>query len=136
MKSAVWKKKKAGIVHVPISAILENDLQERFIRAQGPGGQNVNKTSTCVYLKHIPTGIEVKCQEERSQVLNRSRARQIMAEKIERSIRRNAEKEKDRIEKFKRQNRRKPRVLKLNILEAKRRHSKKKALRASVREQE
>ena len=51
--------------------VYEKDLQEKFIRSGGKGGQNVNKTSTCVYLKHIPTGIEVKCQRERSQALNR-----------------------------------------------------------------
>jgi len=116
--------------------ILERDLEERFVRSSGPGGQKVNKTSTCVYLKHIPTGIEVKCRESRSQVLNRYRARQILAEKIERLIRRNEERERDRIEKFKRQNRKKPRALKLRILEGKRRHSQKKALRVSVREQD
>ncbi|MDD2703039.1 MAG: peptide chain release factor-like protein [Candidatus Omnitrophica bacterium] len=116
--------------------IREIDLEERFIRSPGPGGQKVNKTSTCVYLKHIPTGITVKCREERSQLLNRLRARQILAEKIGCLIRRNAGIERERIEKFKRQNRKKPRALKLRILEAKRRHSRKKALRASVREQD
>ena len=45
----------------------ESDLQERFIRSSGAGGQNVNKTSTCVYLKHLPSGIKVKAQQERSQ---------------------------------------------------------------------
>ncbi|MFA5361949.1 MAG: peptide chain release factor-like protein [Candidatus Omnitrophota bacterium] len=116
--------------------IRERDLEERFVRSSGPGGQKVNKTSTCVYLKHIPTGIEVKCRESRSQLLNRYRARQILAEKIARLIRRNAERERGRIEKVKRQNRKKPRALKLRILEGKRRHSQKKALRASVREQD
>jgi protein subunit release factor B len=51
--------------------IREEDIRESFVRSQGRGGQNVNKTSTCVYLKHIPTGIEVKCQQARSQALNR-----------------------------------------------------------------
>jgi len=63
--------------------IKETDIIERFIRSQGHGGQKVNKTSTCVYLKHIPTGIEVKCQKERSQSLNRFLARRILMNKIQ-----------------------------------------------------
>ena len=66
--------------------IREEDIQETFVRSGGRGGQHVNKTSTCVYLKHIPTGIEVKCQEERSQALNRYRARVILANKVEQLI--------------------------------------------------
>ena len=57
--------------------IHESDLYERFIRAKGKGGQKINKTSCCVYLKHLPTGIEIKCQKERSQALNRFFARQL-----------------------------------------------------------
>src|SRR3989338_3244920 len=63
--------------------IKEADLEEKFIRSSKKGGQKVNKTSTCVYLKHRPTGIEVKCQEERSQALNRFLARRILVNKIE-----------------------------------------------------
>jgi peptide chain release factor len=66
--------------------IYEKDISEKFIRSQGKGGQKVNKTSTCVYLRHIPTGIEVKCQEDRSQALNRFYARRILADKVEESI--------------------------------------------------
>jgi protein subunit release factor B len=62
------------------------DILEKFVRSQGKGGQKVNKTSTCVYLRHIPSGIEVKCQEDRSQALNRFYARRILADKIEESI--------------------------------------------------
>lgn len=64
----------------------EADIEERFIRAQGRGGQKINKTSACVHLKHIPTGIEVKCQESRSQASNRFFARRILTDKIEESI--------------------------------------------------
>ena len=60
--------------------IRESDLVEKFIRSQGKGGQNVNKIESCVYLKHVPTGIEVKCQIERSQALNRFLARRILAD--------------------------------------------------------
>ena len=64
--------------------ISEKDIEEKFIRSSGKGGQHVNKTSTCVYLRHIPTGIEIKCMKDRSQSINRFLARRELAEKIER----------------------------------------------------
>lgn len=64
----------------------EKDIEEKFIRSQGRGGQKVNKTSTCVYLKHAPTGIEVKCQKARTQAMNRFFARRLLAEKIDEMI--------------------------------------------------
>ncbi|HTP64697.1 MAG TPA: peptide chain release factor-like protein [Geobacteraceae bacterium] len=60
----------------------EEELEEKFVRSSGKGGQHVNKTSTCVWLKHIPTGIEVKCMAERSQSVNRFLARRELLEKI------------------------------------------------------
>lgn len=63
--------------------IREEDIEERFVRSGGKGGQHVNKTSTCVYLKHRPTGTEVKCMQERSQSLNRFLARRELVERIE-----------------------------------------------------
>ena len=63
--------------------ILEKDIEEKFIRSSGRGGQKVNKTSTCVYLKHIPTGIEVKWMKERSQSLNRFLARRELVKEVE-----------------------------------------------------
>ena len=63
-------------------AVTEADIEERFVRSSGCGGQHVNKSSTCVYLKHRPTGIEVKCMAERSQSLNRFLARRELLEKI------------------------------------------------------
>jgi protein subunit release factor B len=62
--------------------ISEDDLDERFIRSSGCGGQHVNKSSTCVHLTHRPSGIEVKCMRERSQSLNRFLARRELAEKV------------------------------------------------------
>ena len=114
--------------------VREEDITERFIRAQGPGGQNVNKVSTCVYLRHLPTGIEVKCQEERSQAQNRYRARQILLKKIEHAILGRLSQEQKRIEKIRRQKRKRSRRAKLKVLEAKRLHGQKKQLRAPVRE--
>ena len=63
--------------------VRQEDLQEKYIRSSGPGGQKVNKTATCVYLKHLPTGLEVKMQRERSQPLNRYYARKRLCELLE-----------------------------------------------------
>ena len=112
--------------------IRDDDLKENFVRSQGPGGQNVNKTSTCVYLKHIPSGIEVKCQEERSQVLNRYRARVILVNKIENKILGRLSEERKRIEKIRRQKRKRSKRAKLKVLESKRRQGDKKSLRQKV----
>lgn len=64
-------------------ALREEDIEEKFIRSSGKGGQHVNKTSTCVYLKHRPTGLEVKCMQERSQSVNRFLARRELVERLE-----------------------------------------------------
>src|SRR3989339_1819954 len=64
--------------------VREEDFRETFIRSSGPGGQKVNKTTTCVFLVHLPTGLSVKCQQERSQALNRFLARRILLDRIER----------------------------------------------------
>ncbi len=117
-------------------SLREKDIVEKFIRSQGPGGQNVNKVSTCVYLRHLPTGIEVKCQKERSQAQNRLLARQILLGKIEEKILRGLAAERKRLEKMRRQKRRRSRSAQLKILEAKRRHSLKKSLRGRVRQAE
>lgn len=64
--------------------LVEADLEEQFVRSSGPGGQKVNKSSSAVYLKHIPTGQDVKVQISRSQALNRYYARKLLAERMER----------------------------------------------------
>ncbi len=114
--------------------VREEDIQERFIRSQGPGGQNVNKVSSCVYLRHLPTGIEVKCQQERSQAQNRFLARRILLKKIESKVLGRLSEEQKRIEKIRRQKRRRSRRAKLKVLESKRLHSEKKALRVKVQQ--
>jgi peptide chain release factor len=73
-----WLKSRMELV-----GVAEEDLEERFVHASGRGGQHVNKSSSCVYLKHRPTGVEVKCMESRSQSLNRFLARRNLLEKVE-----------------------------------------------------
>ena len=73
-----WLKTKMELL-----GVVEADLEERFVHASGSGGQHVNKSSSCVQLKHIPTGVEVKCMESRSQSLNRFLARRLLLEKVE-----------------------------------------------------
>ena len=74
-----WLKEKMKALNIH-----EEDIAEKFIRSSGKGGQKVNKTSTCVYIKHTPTGIEVKCMKDRSQSINRFLARRELVERIER----------------------------------------------------
>lgn len=62
--------------------VREEDLEEIFVRSSGAGGQHVNKSSTCVQLRHLPTGIEVKCMKERSQSMNRFFARRELLDKL------------------------------------------------------
>jgi protein subunit release factor B len=125
-------KEKALQEKMSALGVKAEDIVEHFIRSCGPGGQNVNKTATCVYLKHIPTNIEVKCQIERSQALNRFRARQILLQKIETMILGELSEEKQRIEKIRRQKRKRSKRAKLKVLEAKRRHAQMKALRQGI----
>ncbi len=110
--------------------VYKKDLKEKFIRSQGKGGQNVNKTSTCVYLKHKPSGIEVKCQRERSQALNRFLARRILVNKIETIKLGRLSEEKKRIEKIIRQKRRRSKRAKEKMLEHKTKRSRKKKERS------
>jgi len=116
--------------------INESDIIERFVRSSGAGGQKVNKTSTCVYLKHLPSGIEVKCQKERSQALNRFLARRILADKIEQVQLGRKSEEEQRIAKIKRQKRKRSKRAKEKILKAKKIQSEKKKSRAFKLEEE
>jgi protein subunit release factor B len=84
MDFGVTPKKQAELeARMAALGLHEADLQEKFIHSSGPGGQRVNKTASCVYLKHLPTGLEVKMQQERQQRLNRYYARKRMCELLE-----------------------------------------------------
>ncbi len=120
------EKEKALLERLARLGIKEETLIEKFIRSGGHGGQNVNKTSTCVYLKHVPTSTEVKCQRERSQALNRYWARRILADKIENQILGKQSSEQQKIEKLRRQKRKRSKRAKEKILDMKHRQSEKK----------
>ena len=109
--------------------IREADLEEKFVRSSGPGGQKVNKTSSCVYLLHRPSGIEVKCQRERSQAMNRYFARRELCDRLEAKLKGAASARQQEVEKIRRQKRRRSRRAKARMLDDKRRHGEKKALR-------
>ena len=112
--------------------VYEKDFREMFVRASGPGGQNVNKTATCVVLRHIPTGIQVKCQEERSQRLNGHRGGWIVLERIEQQKKAERLKFIQQKEKLRRQRRKRTTALKEEILEQKRYRSVRKTSRRKV----
>ena len=127
--SASSNKEAALKTKMALLGIKEADLEEKFIRSSGKGGQKVNKSSTCVYLKHKPTGIEVKCQKERSQGLNRFLARRILVNKIESLILGKKAEEQRKIEKIRRQKRKRSRRAKEKMLRYKKMRSEKKELR-------
>ncbi len=110
--------------------VREEDLLEKFIRSRGPGGQNVNKVATCVYLKHLPTGFEVKIQKARSQALNRFLARRELVRKIKNQILGKESEEERRRQKIRRAKRRRSKRAKKKILEQKKLQARKKVLRA------
>jgi len=80
------QKNRLLIVRMTELGVREEDLEERFVRSSGRGGQHVNKTSSAVQVRHIPTGIEARCGRERSQSLNRFLARRELLEKIARHL--------------------------------------------------
>jgi protein subunit release factor B len=110
----------------------ESDLQETFARSGGPGGQNVNKVSTAVTLRHLPSGLSVTVQDSRSQATNRKLARERLRKLLERKKREQDAAERAEREKRRRQRSPRPRALKKRILESKRQRSKLKKLRSNV----
>jgi len=109
--------------------VREQDLVEKFILGAGSGGQKLNKTSSCVHLLHSVSGIEIKCQRERSRELNRFLARRELCDRIEEKILGQKSARQQAVEKIRRQKRRRSRRQKERMLNDKRLHSAKKQSR-------
>lgn len=109
--------------------LFEEDIEERFVRGSGSGGQKINKTSSCVWLIHKPSGIEVKCQKERAQSMNRFWARRELCEKIAEKTEGEQSARQQRMEKIRRQKRKKSQRAKNRMLDDKNKQSNKKKLR-------
>src|SRR2546425_8968000 len=112
--------------------VQETDIEETFVRSGGHGGQNVNKSATCVMWLHRPTGLQVKCQTTRQQGLNRFLGRRLLLDKIETLKKGYLASERTRIEKIRRQKRRRSRRAKERMLADKSHHASKKESRRSV----
>lgn len=109
--------------------IHEADFIEKFILGSGKGGQKLHKTASTVYLKHLPSGLEIKCQESRSREDNRYFARERLYEKLHAILSDEKTKEQQKIEKIKRQKKRRSRRSKQKMLDEKSRLGQIKALR-------
>lgn len=123
------EKKKTLEERMAKLGVRESDLVEKFILGAGKGGQKLNKTSSCVYLCHTPSGIEVKCQRERSRELNRFLARREVCERLEEKTEGVKTARQQATEKIRRQKRRRSRRQKERMLEGKHLHAQKKQAR-------
>ena len=133
MNSTLHTNKQKALAHrMKALGINEGDLVEKFILGSGSGGQKINKTSSCVYLKHLPTGIEIKCQQSRSRELNRLYARRELCDRLEEQ--RSSEKSAKRqaIEKKRRQKRKRSRRAQAKVLANKKHHSEIKEFRKKI----
>ncbi len=108
------------------------DVDERFVRGSGPGGQKINKTSSTVWLRHRPTGIEVRCQAERSQAANRDQAWRELCAKLESKVRAEKDAARQEHEKARRQSRQKNWGQKVAMIQTKKHRARHKAGRSRV----
>lgn len=128
------EKERALTERMAALGLRECDFDESFVRGSGSGGQKVNKTSSCVVLRHRPTGIEVRCQQERSQALNRFLARRELADRWEQRLKGAQSARQQEIERIRRQKRRRSRRQRAVMLAGKRLHGEKKSGRTAVRD--
>jgi protein subunit release factor B len=132
MSSPVSPEKIAALEQSMASlGIREEDLLEKFVRGSGSGGQKINKTSNCVFLKHLPTGICIKCQIDRSREMNRFLARRELCDQIDAIRKGKATAKTQAIEKLRRQKRPRSQRSKQRSVADKRALSQKKSLRRS-----
>lgn len=126
------------LVEAPLRArfvslgVRPEEVAERFVRGTGAGGQKINKTSSTVWLRHRPTGVEVRCQRERSQTVNRQLAWTELAEKLEGRRRESADRARAERELLRRQKRQKSRGQKARMVEAKQHRARNKSARGRV----
>jgi protein subunit release factor B len=115
--------------------VAASDVDERFIRGSGPGGQKINKTSSTVWLRHTPTGLEVRCQAERSQAANRERAWAELCDRLEARARQARDAAQQLRERLRRQTRQKSHGQKVRMIETKKHRARSKARRGRVGEE-
>ena len=126
------------LVEAPLRArfvslgVRPEEVEERFVRGTGAGGQKINKTSSTVWLRHGPTGVEVRCQRERSQTVNRLLAWLELADKLEWARQESANQVRAARELTRRQKRQKSRGQKVRMIEAKKHRAKHKSSRGRV----
>ena len=112
--------------------IKEQDIEEQFVRSSGPGGQHVNKVSTCVVMHHIPTNVKVKCQYSRQQSINRLEAKHLLLKKIESKMEKEHRQKALQAIQLKRLNRKRSLKEKEDMLETKRHRTEKKVFRQKL----
>lgn len=130
------EKQEALRLRMESLGIIEDDLVEKFVLGTGCGGQKINKTHSCVFLRHEPSGIQVKCQEGRSRAANRYQARVLLCDRFEYGIEQEERKEREAVTKIRRRNRRRSAASRARMLEGKRRRSGLKRLRQTPEGQE
>lgn len=130
MQSPVSPEKQSALDQRMIAlGVTEDDLLEKFVRGSGAGGQKINKTSNCVFLKHLPTGVAIKCQMDRSREMNRFLARRELCDQLEAIKEGRAIAKTQAIEKMRRQKRPRSKRSKQRSVADKRKLSQKKSMR-------